>query len=101
MNAAAEAGAGELYGFGTWSGRDVDGSFFYRNPNTRTGVFADGAGHLLVADLTPDDGVACRRVPIVAGLAHRSALAEIVADPNCFAYNEWFPSGFTPRSAAR
>ena len=96
-NAAAEAGAGELYGFGTWSGRDVDGSFFYRNPNTRSGVFADGTGHLLVADLTPDDGVACRRVPIVAGLADTSALAEIVADPNCFAYNEWFPSGFTPR----
>ena len=44
---------GELYGFGNWSGRDVDGSFFYRNPNTRTGVFADGAGSALVADLTP------------------------------------------------
>ncbi len=97
VNAAVEAGTGELYGFGTWSGRDVDGSFFYRNPNTRSGVFADGTGNLLVADLTPGDGDPCRTVPIVDGLANRSALAEVVADPNCFAFNEWFPSGFTPR----
>ena len=97
VNAGVEAGVGEVYGFGIWSGRDVDGSFFYRNPNTRSGVFADGTGNLLVADLTPGDEDRCRTVPIVDGLANRSALAEVLADPNCFAFNEWFPSGFTPR----
>ncbi|MCY3811166.1 MAG: TonB-dependent receptor [Gammaproteobacteria bacterium] len=96
-NAAVEAGVGELYGFGNWSGRDVDGSFFYRNPNTRTGVFADGMGSLLVADVTPNDAAACERVAVADGLADRSALARVMADPNCFVYSEWFPGGFTPR----
>ena len=97
VNAAVEAGVGELYGFGNWSGRDVDGSFFYRNPNTRTGVFADGAGNLLVADLTPTDEQACERVAVTDGLADRAALARVMANPNCFVYSEWFPGGFTPR----
>ena len=97
LNGAVEAGTGELYGFGGWSGRDVDGSFFYRNPNGRKGVFLGTDGNLLVADLTPGDDVACRTVPIVAGLAVPAALNEVIGDPNCFAFNEWFPSGFTPR----
>ena len=97
VNAAAEAGVGELYGFGGWSGRDVDGSFFYRNPNGRKGVFLGGDGNLLVADLTPDDDIACRTVPVVEGLAEPEALTAVIADPDCFVYNEWFPGGFTPR----
>ena len=97
LNGAVEAGIGELYGFGGWSGRDVDGSFFYRNPNGRAGVFLGTDGNLLVADLTPEDGVACRTVPIVEGLAVPEALNEVTDDPNCFAFNEWFPGGFTPR----
>ena len=97
LNGGVEAGIGELYGFGGWSGRDVDGSFFYRNPNTRSGVFAGTDGNLLVADLTPDDDTACRTVPIIDGLAVPEALNEVIDDPNCFVYNEWFPSGFTPR----
>ena len=96
-NGAVDAGTGELYSFGTWSGRDVDGSFFYRNPNTRSGVFAGTDGNLLVADLKPDDGVACRRVVVTDGLADSEALDAVIADPDCFVYNEWFPGGFTPR----
>ncbi len=97
FNAATQAGVGERYGFGTWSGREVDGSFFYRNPNTRSGVFADGTGNLLVADLTPGDDMPCRTVPVVAGLADSAALDAVMADPDCFVFNEWFPGGFTPR----
>ncbi len=97
VNAAAGAGAGELYGFGNWSGRDVDGSFFYRNPNTRRGVFADGAGALLIADLAPNDGSSCERVAVTDGLADRAALARVMADRDCFHYGAWFPGGFTPR----
>lgn len=89
---------GELYGFDNWSGRDVDGSFFYRNPNTRTGVFADRTGSLLVADLTPNDAAACERVAVADRLADRSALARVMADPNCFVYSEWFP-GASPRAS--
>lgn len=95
-NAAVGAGTGELYGFGTWSGREVDGSFFYRNPNTRSGVFAGADGNLLVADLTPGE-TPCREVVVTAGLADPVALAHVIADADCFVYNEWFPGGFTPR----
>ena len=98
VNAATEAGMGEVYGFGGWSGREVDGSFFYRNPNTRRGVFASADGsRLLVADLTPGDGADCHAVPVIEGLAEPAALAAVLADPGCFAYNAWFPGGFTPR----
>ena len=95
-NAAVGAGTGELYGFGIWSGREVDGSFFYRNPNTRRGVFAGADGNLLVADLTPGETL-CREVVVTDGLADPAALDQVIADPDCFVYNEWFPGGFTPR----
>ena len=97
LNGAVEAGIGELYGFGGWSAREVDGSFFYRNPNGRRGVFLGADANLLVADLTPEDDAACRTVPIIEGLAVREALDAVIDDPNCFVYNEWFPGGFTPR----
>ena len=99
VNAATRAGIGELYGFGTWSGREVDGSFYYRNPNTRKGVFADATGaNLLVADLTPDDDYALpnrARCRWPRGIP--PARDAVMADPDCFVFTEWFPGGFTPR----
>ncbi len=97
FNAATQFGAGELYGFGNHAERNYDGSFYYRNPNTRSGVFADGAGYLLVADLTPDDGNDCGSVPVIDGLAVPSDLDAVIEDPGCFVFNEMFPGGFTPR----
>ncbi len=98
FNAESHAGEGHLYGFGIWSGRKVDGSFFYRNPNTRRGVFADATGeNLLVADLAPNDGVSCLAVPVIDGLADPALKSAVIADPNCFIYSELFPGGFTPR----
>ena len=98
VNAAVEAGIGEAYAFGTWSGREVDGSFFYRNPNTRRGVFADATGeNLLVADLTPGDAMSCPTIPVTGGLVDTSLRDAVWADENCFIYSEWWPGGFTPR----
>ena len=99
LNGAVEAGIGELYGFGGWSGRDVDGSFFLPQPEHPQGCVrsAPMGANLLVADLTPGDGAGCRTVPVIEGLAVREALDAVIDDPNCFAYNEWFPGGFTPR----
>lgn len=98
VNAAMQTGIGDLYGFGIWSAREVDGSFYYRNPNTRKGVFADASGdNLLVADLTPDDDMPCRKVPVGGGLADPDARNAVMADPNCFVFTQWFPGGFTPR----
>ena len=97
-NGHVAVGSAEAYLFGNYASRAVDGSFFYRNPIRRTGVFSnDGGQTLLVGDLTPADGVACPAVPIVGGKPEVAALAAVASNPACFAFNERHPGGFTPR----
>ncbi|MBV1908744.1 MAG: TonB-dependent receptor [Kangiellaceae bacterium] len=98
----------EAYMFGNWAEREVDGGFFFRNPNTRSGVFGgpgvvetDGSTTptILVGDLTPgaQDNSACPIVRIDAnGVPDATALGSLEA-ANCFAFNLMFPGGFTPR----
>lgn len=91
------ADGGEAYLFGNWAERTVEGGFFFRNPLTRGGIF-DGPGDtILVADLSPD-GMSgnCPVVNIMNNAADPAALAAVAANPNCFAFNERFPGGFTP-----
>ncbi len=94
-------GETELYGHGNFNSKTVDGGFFYRNPTNRGAVFSnDGGATMLVGDLTPNDGIDC---PVVAfggadGLTpDPGPWAEVQADPNCFAWLERIPGGFTPR----
>lgn len=88
----------ELYALGNYAERQVEGGFFYRNPNTRGGVFSnDGGATLLVGDLTPNGTGACPVVNIVNNVPDPVALAQVTADPNCFTFAELFPGGFTPR----
>ena len=96
----------EAYLFGNWSGRTVEGGFFFRNPNTRGGVNdgpinpLTGNDTILVADLTfgpTDDGVGCPTVDIVNNVPDPAALAAVDADPNCWAFNLLEPGGFTPQ----
>ena len=88
----------ELYAFGNYAERTVDGGFFFRNPTNRGGVFSnDGGATLLVGDLTADGSGACPVVNIVNNLPDPVALGQIIADPNCFSFVEMFPGGFTPR----
>lgn len=93
LNMAVDAGENrEFYAFGNYAQREVEGGFFFRNPTNRGGVFTSG-DDILVGDLTPDDGIACP-----AGLAgDADTLAALAADPNCFAFNEMLPGGFTPQ----
>ncbi|MEP1742830.1 MAG: TonB-dependent receptor [Kangiellaceae bacterium] len=105
MNVGLELdNSSEAYMFGNWAERTVDGGFFYRNPNTRSGVYGgptlpDGTPTILVGDLTPgaQDNSNC---PVVAigpdGIPDQAALASLPA-ANCFAFNLMFPGGFTPR----
>ncbi|MFQ5547998.1 MAG: TonB-dependent receptor plug domain-containing protein [Woeseia sp.] len=92
---------GEAYLFANWAEREVEGGFFFRNPNTRPSVFSnDGGLTLLVADLTfgsNDDGIACPTVNIVNDVPDPTALAAVIADPNCFVFNQVAPGGFTPQ----
>ena len=86
------------YAFGNVSRRTVEGGFYYRNPTTRRGVFSnDGGQTLLVADLSADGTGNCPVIPIRDHVPDASALTEAVANPDCFAFVERFPGGFTPQ----
>lgn len=94
------------YGFATLAQRDINGGFYYRNPHGREGVFvqADDRSALLVADLDGlNQGIACPQVTITSGNVLSQPDYALIADNstavgrNCFAYNEWYAGGFTPR----
>lgn len=90
------------YFFGNYASREVDGGFFYRNPNNRAAVYSDDGGEtLLVGDLNPSNSISCPTVAINNDAPDPAALALISAggalDSECFAFNELFPGGFTPR----
>ena len=103
LNAGLDLGNdSEAYLFGNWSEKTVEGGFYFRNPNTRGGIFKgpaleDGTATILTADLTPGatDNSACPVVPIVNNAPDASALASL-SGANCYAHNLRFPGGFTP-----
>ena len=92
----------QLYGHTNYASKRATGGFFFRNPNTRGGVFSpDGGGTLLVGDrLWAETGMPgagnCPTVPIVGNVPDGGALAAVTANPNCFTLYERFPGGFTP-----
>ena len=92
----------QLYAHTNYARKQVTGGFFFRNPNTRSGVFSnDGGETLLVGDrLWAETGMAgagnCPTVPIADNVPDAGALAAVAADPNCFTLYERFPGGFTP-----
>ena len=90
----------QLYGHAGYASRTASGSFFFRNPNTRSGVFsADGGRTLLIGDVLAARGAGSAGCPVVRVVDHvpePDALARVFADENCFSFQERFPGGFTP-----
>ena len=96
--------ATKAYAHANFASQRVTGGFFYRNPNTRSGVFSlDGGETLLIGDLLDvQDGVldgsaGCPVVRVTDGLPDPAALQQVLSDPNCFTFQELFPGGFTPQ----
>jgi iron complex outermembrane receptor protein len=107
----------ELYAFGNYASRNVDGGFFFRNPTNRGGVYEgplvdpltgaadpDGVPSVRVGDLSVDSAGDCPAgIPLTAGgglLPDPTILAQVTGDGfdgNCFSFIELFPGGFTPR----
>ena len=112
----------EFYGHGNFASKEVEGGFFYRNPNTRGGVYRgpvlmfdgenyhtqaeaaelgiiDGVNGNLTATLLVGNmaGGDVPVVPIVCRVPDQAALAQVLSDPNLFTFREFFPGGFTPR----
>lgn len=101
----------EIYAFALGTSRDMEGEFYFRNPQRRQGVFVAGAnqpGELLIADLDGlGEGIECPTILLNGDNVLASAAYQLIADQqsalglNCFAFNEWFPGGFTPRFGGR
>ena len=83
----------ELYGWGNYAQRKIEGGFFYRNPNTRPGVFGGPDDTVLVPNLDPSQG-ACPVVPRNDAADYSDVIANLPS--HCFMFNEKFPGGFTP-----
>ena len=91
----------QFYGHTNYASKKVTGGFFFRNPNTRGGVFsADGGRTLLIGDVLAARGEGsanCPTVTITNDVPDPDALGRVFADPNCFSFQERFPGGFTPK----
>ena len=94
------SGAVQVYGHTNYASKKVTGGFFFRNPNTRGGVFTgDGGQTLLIGDVLRANGTGsadCPTVAITDNAADRASLQQVFNDPNCFSFRELFPGGFTP-----
>ena len=90
----------QFYGHTGYAGKEVTGGFFFRNPNTRGGVFtADRGRTLLIGDVAAARGDPSANCPTVAVTDHVPdplAMGRVMADPDCFSFQEIFPGGFTP-----
>ncbi|WP_246223178.1 TonB-dependent receptor plug domain-containing protein [Alteromonas profundi] len=106
----------EAYMFGNYAEREVEGGFYYRNPHNRggvndggiepadidgDGVISEDEGYqlLLVGDLTGDMSGNCPTDIRVGDnvLENQTYINEVQNNPDCFAFNEILPGGFTPR----
>ena len=95
----------EVYAFGNWAERQVEGGFYFRNPHTRGGVFAgdplpDGTPTVKVGDLSGNRSANCPAIPIVDHVPDAEALAAVRDNPDCYTLYEKFPGGFTPQFGA-
>ena len=91
----------QLYAHTNYASKKVTQGFFFRNPNTRLGVFSIDAGRtLLIADALAAEGRGSANCPTVAvtnDVPDPLALREVIDDPDCFSFQELFPGGFTPQ----
>ena len=91
------------YAHANYASKKVTGGFYFRNPNTRGAVFSgDGGETLLVGDLIDardgvlDGSANCPVVAITDNVPDPTALRQVMANPDCFSFQELFPGGFTP-----
>ena len=91
----------QLYAHTNYAAKAVTQGFFFRNPNTRLGVFSIDSGRtLLIGDALAAAGRGSANCPTVAVTDHVPdpvALQQVFDDPHCFSFQEVFPGGFTPQ----
>ena len=92
----------QMYAHTSYARKKIAYGVFFRNPNTRLGVFSIDRGRtLLVGDVLAVNGMGSADCPTVAVTDHVPdpvALRQVSDDPNCFTFQELFPGGFTPQT---
>ena len=103
-----------MYAFGNVGGRETEGDFFFRNPNSRGGVYTSdfgGTSYRAIVDTNirrGDQNVVsnCPALaspgsggsgPLNPALVAADALALAALPANCFVMNQLVPGGYTPR----
>ncbi|MDE0426533.1 MAG: TonB-dependent receptor [Candidatus Poribacteria bacterium] len=89
----------QFYGHANYAQKEVEGGFYFRNPNTRPAVFSNDDGETLLIGRLSGTG----EVPVVKitnNIPDPVALQQVFSDPNLFTFQELFPGGFTPRFGA-
>lgn len=99
----------ELYAFGNFGKRETEGGFFYRNPNSRSGVFTDGSIRA-IADTNSVAGQSgyisnCPALTSPGSTPGAGDAAAVAADyaarqalpANCWLVNTVYPGGYTPQ----
>ena len=101
----------EVYAFGNFGRRETEGGFFFRNPNSRSGVYTNGSTRAVVdtnllggetnftsncpALTSPGSGGSGVDLDPTAVAADELALANLPL--NCFVLNQLIPGGYTPQ----
>ena len=104
----------EVYAFGNYGQRQTDGGFYFRNPNSRGGVFTNGstravvdtniaAGQKGVTSNCPaltSPGSGGNGIPLDAAAVAADAAGLAGLPSNCFVLNQILPGGYTPSFGA-
>ncbi len=105
----------EVYAFGNYGSRETLGGFFYRNPNSRGGVYTNGSTRAVVdtnirnratgvtsnCPALTSPGSGGNGVPLDQGKVAADALAMANLPSNCFVMNQPTPGGYTPQFGAQ
>jgi len=105
----------EVYAFGNYGSRETLGGFYFRNPNSRGGVYTNGSTRAVV-DTTirnratgvtsncpalTSPGSGGNGVPLNQAAVAADALALANLPSNCFVMNQPTPGGYTPQFGAQ
>ena len=105
----------EVYAFGNYGSRETLGGFYFRNPNSRSGVYTNGSTRAVVdtnirnratgvtsnCPALTSPGSGGNGVPLNQAAVAADALALANLPSNCWVMNQPTPGGYTPQFGAQ
>jgi iron complex outermembrane receptor protein len=105
----------EVYAFGNYGSRETLGGFYFRNPNSRGGVYTNGSTRAVVdtnirnratgvtsnCPALTSPGSGGNGVPLNQAAVAADALALANLPSNCWVMNQPTPGGYTPQFGAQ